>query len=594
MSELALAVSAEPLQSAASISALVPNPAGWEVHGRLALARHADWIGGGSQRCLVVGCGRLDEREALLSALEMGADRSLGEPALIALAYARWGPGFAAHLLGDFTFALWDEVRAKLLVVRDPCGSVPAYYCEIGRHLLVASDLRVLLRAPALRLQSNTTALVDYIAELPTNEFETAFVGVRRLPPGYCLVWQDGRARVERHYFPREVRSPPRDADQVDGFLEVLRKAVACRVAAGPSGVMLSGGLDSSLIASLVAEVAPSPPVAFSGGFPHGVPWDERAYQEAVVGHLGAEYCRVPMESVRGGLDIDAALALYGQPGPIGGHWMAWPLMAEANRRGINMIFTGIDGDRVVSNGRGRLQELAENREMSKLWREASATDGFRRGTRAALTKLVLSQLPRQVVRAVDRARATREFDLSSAARLLRPDVLRTLDARTRFAKQHERPWTARENHLAGLERGDRAADLEVMAPLESLHGVAARHPFYDRRVIEFCLALPSDQKLRGGNSRAILREAASGLVPDRVRMRTAKAYFDAPFEGWARRSVAKIDEKSLDFRNLEPILDDRMLRGLLDSRPPLLPVDLLWRCVVVSAWLRQYGLSLA
>ncbi|HMR81212.1 MAG TPA: asparagine synthase-related protein, partial [Polyangiaceae bacterium] len=308
MTDFALAVPPEPLKSIADLDRVLTDSSGWALRAGVAFGPGALSEAGETSDCWATGCVRLDEKDLLRSRLGSVPTPARSDVDLVVAAYLRWGTACATHLMGDYAFALWDGQRRRLLVARDSCGSVPLYYCEVDGHLVVSSDLRVLLRVRGVVWRANRSAIVDYIAELPMSEFETAFAQIRRIPPGHRLLWEDGEAHLQRHYLPRPRPTFSDKHECIHGFLGVLRKAVSARMPSGRSGVLLSGGLDSSLIAALVAEMAPSKVVTFSGTFTTGVQWDEQVHQRAVVDHIGAEHYPVRIPDSSEGAGIEPAL----------------------------------------------------------------------------------------------------------------------------------------------------------------------------------------------------------------------------------------------------------------------------------------------
>src|SRR5436190_3161456 len=198
-------------------------------------------------------------------------------------AYEQWGDDCVRRLRGMFAFALWDTRRRRLLLVRDRLGIKPLYWTIAGNLLLFGSEIKALLASGYVDAQPN----VDRIPELLSTRYlsgdETLFRGVHKLLPGYLLVFENGRARtrqywdvpVGHHDGLTELGRDPSDAQIVDRFLDLLEESVRLRLMSDvPLGMFLSGGLDSSAIAAIMASLIDRPLQTFSVAF------SDRAFNE--------------------------------------------------------------------------------------------------------------------------------------------------------------------------------------------------------------------------------------------------------------------------------------------------------------------------
>ncbi|MBX3127655.1 MAG: hypothetical protein KF718_13105 [Polyangiaceae bacterium] len=500
------------------------------------------------------------------------------------------GTAFVEGLLGEFAFVLWDANSGDVTLGSDYFGVHPLFFARTGSCFRISTDLALLASTPALEREPDERAIVDYLGGFPEDETRTAWRHVRRVAPGTVVTWKGGAARTRRYWRPEEVvgDSIP-DAEAPDALYDALLEAVRCRVSSvGVTAVLASGGLDSSSILALATQCGAGRVVAVSGVFPEGAAHDESSYQREVQRHLGVERIGVRIEDARE-LDVEASLALFGQPAAVGAEWMSLPLLRAARAAGADVALTGLDGDRVVSHGHGRLAELANDRKWRELISEADASSASRSlALRVVLGQVFATSLPRPWVLELERRVRLREVRKAPGTQLLRAEVLERVGAIDRAVADCRRVWSGRDYHLRALNRADRFADVGALAPLGRLTGVSARHPFYDRRVVECCLGIGSRLKRERGIGRVVLREAMGGLLPELVRRRSDKAAFDDAFSAWALPEIRRVRTKyPTDFELLRPYVTRSWLRKLDGPLTAEVPVDLVWRCVVVSAWLR-------
>lgn len=526
----------------------------------------------------VLGDGEL----ALLGRVAVGSDAMLvadADDAEQLLGFLeRQGEQGMGQLDGDFALAFWSARDRRLLLARDAMGQKPLYYTELEHGVAFASDLGALLALRELSCEPDERMIVDYIGGFPEDEQRTAYARIQRLPPATLMEISRERTRVQEYWRPDSERELHlgSDAEYAEAFRAELSRAIESRLpGAGGCAVLLSGGLDSSSIACVAQGLLAARGqrlTTISAAFTDEC--DEGRYQREVIERTGSDHVSIAMDQAMSGTNLREALGVFRDPVPVGDHWMAWPLLEAVAERGIRVALTGVDGDRVVSHGQGRLQELVLTGDYATLWRELRPAS-----VRRVASLLLATRLPRSAVKAIDGFLGRAERDHRAALELIRPELIGRTGARERLAEARSRPRSAREAHVRALLRSDRTSDLDLFHPLGRKLGVEVRHPFFDRRLVELCVSLPASQKLRNGVSRLVLREAMRGVLPELVRTRRSKAFFDAPFARWVNR-VRRTNSR--DFKNLDRFVDVARLRN--EARR--LPVDLFWRCMVVSAWL--------
>ena len=547
----------------------------------------------------VVADARLDEKDAL--ARELGVHPSdASDTELIRLGYVRWGDAVVDRLLGDFAFVLWDAPARRLLAARDHLGVKPlVYHVAAGRFAFAthAGDLFPLGVPRALDEGRVADALVPELEGIDATS--TFFDGVRRLPPAHALVVDRGRTSLSRYWRPdpaREIRLRG-DAAYAEAFLAVFREAVACRLDAG-TVAMLSGGLDSSSIVGVGRTLGPMTTV--SGVSPAGVACEESAHVHAVLalGGLTPILVRRGEASVLAA-DIDRFLATWAEPFDAA---MILPVLvyAAAARAGATAVLDGVDGDAVASLEPDHVDALLRRGRFLRAAREVRGLAAFYRSPQhgAIVSGLRRAFLPMSVQRAVRSARRPARRAASLSGSLIHPDLVRRAHVHDRLdALESLRPAgrsrNPRARQAAEITHPYLAAALERYARAAASQGVEARHPFLDRRVVELCLALPWDQKVRDGWSKWIVRRAMDGYLPEAVRWRRGRWVRLGPsfLDDTIASHLASMDTYSADTMSaLAPYVDLRAWRELLARFAARRdPVDgaLVWDTFLLSRWLR-------
>jgi len=505
--------------------------------------RHETWPLHAAEGAIsLIADARLDNREELVSTLGLSRhERGFhtdGE--LILAAFRRWGEGCPAHLLGDFAFAVWDAGRRRLFLARDHFGAKPLFHHRAADGTFVfGSEIKALFAAADISRTPDEFFVAYHFGVPVTGDGSSTFyAAVKSLPPAHTLSVDAGGLRMREFWTlddVPELRLPSSEA-YAEGFRDHFEASVRARLrSVTPVGVTLSGGLDSSTIASVAAKLAPGRVRSFSAIFPDALAADERAYQRSVVERWNlphAEYAADAASPLTDYADVVRHLDGWQTAGNLRLNWNLYRLAAG---QGVRVMLEGFDGDTVVSHGLGFFGELAQRRAWLRLAVEVGA-------------HARVKQMP--VVPTVWSWMANfRVYPLLRAYGLLQHWLrLERLGARiTRHAPAHEQrlPWrhylnadfvgrvrgtargdlpqTERAHHARALLRSIRSPATQMLNACGAGFGVDVRYPFFDRRLVEFCVSLPPEQKIRRGLTRLILRRAMRGIVPDLVLARKDK-----------------------------------------------------------------------
>ena len=588
-----------------------PDEHGVEALGRCALAhrrlrvvdlRHGQQPARNEDGAVtVVFNGELYNFRALRTELEAQGHRmpGHGDTALIPHLYEEHGLAFAERLEGMFALALWDAARERLVLVRDRLGKKPLLTASLPDGTFAfASELKALLQLPELPRELDLAALDAYLALQYVPGTDTPLRAVRKLAPGHLLVLEDGRERVERYWQPAP-RAPEGVATREE-WLHAVRSTVteAVRdrlVADVPVGALLSGGIDSSVVVALMAQLGSEPVHTFSVGFSDDR-YDERVYARAVA----ERYSTVHEEIV---LEPDVADVLprlaWMLDEPLGDEAVLPTfLISEVARRHVTVALGGDGGDEAFA-GYERYRATAL----------AGRIPGVLAGPGARALRLLPSarREPRSAA-----ARATRLLELASAPKRERygrvmevfPAALRaqlwSAEALAELGRAHSAAHLLGPPPAAGIT-GLQQLDLETYLPGDLLYkadiasmacSLELRSPLLDHRVIELGLALPDNLKATARRGKIALREAFNDDLPAQIAGR-GKAGFGVPISRWLRgelRETARellLDERARSRGQLRTDTVKRLLQehhsGARDHGHRL------WCLVMLELWQRQY-----
>lgn len=476
----------------------------------------------------VVFDGRFDNRPELIAALQSrvtGSDPS--DAQLLLLAYEQWGEQCVDRLIGEFAFAIHDKERGELLLARDAMGERTLYYRFEESLILVASEPSPIAADPE-GSDLDEAGLAHLFALEAPKDGRTLFREVRQLLPAEVMVVSAGGTRRRRYWQPDfTVRLRGQSDEQyAEQFRLLLEESVRCRMRAStPVGVQMSGGLDSSSVASLAARMlSPVPLTTVSYVFDELKECDERNYIDAMKSRWGIHSLQVVGDGDWPLRDAESWPRSPNHPELNPYRRLKDRAFRLAEAEGMRVLLTGLYGDELFSRASDWLVDLIIERRMAE-----------------ATTELA-SHIRRLGLKKVLRAHSVRR----PGARLLA-----RYSSRLRRNRPRPHRWlTQSASSLLPKAPGRFNANMEVERTLEHVRAtessgemgainIELRHPFRDRRLVEFVLALPAHQSYNRGAFKHVLRTAMKGILPELIRTRTERTELSSLyFRGMEREKL--------------------------------------------------------
>ncbi|MCM3688557.1 N-acetylglutaminylglutamine amidotransferase [Kocuria rosea] len=487
-------------------------------------------------------------------------------------AYHRWGTGCVEHFHGMFAFAVTEHATGRTVLARDRLGIKPLYVDHTADRLRFASTVQALLAAGGVDTSVDRTALSYYLtfhSVVPAPR--TILQGVRKLPPATVrTVEADGSATDHEYWNPRFTRDEDRsgwsERDWQEGLLEKLRTAVRRRMVADvPVGVLLSGGIDSSLVVALLAESGQHDLQTFSIGFESvgEEAGDEFEFSSRVARRFGTDHHQIAIDDARLVPAIDRTVAAMSEP-MISHDCVAFYLLSEEVSKSVKVVQSGQGADEVLGGYHWYPPLAGVEREQAQ---ETYAAVFFDR-------------------------------PWSRLAKVLSPEWMAGHDAPSAFIERHfGRPGA--ETAVDAALRTDSTVML-VDDPVKRVDnmtmawGLEARVPFLDHELVEFAGRIPPELKLADGG-KGVLKRAARGVVPDEVIDRR-KGYFPVPairtLEGGtlARVEAALTDPCAVRRGLFDSDVVETLLADPNEHHTPLRS-NVLWQLGLLEMWLQENGI---
>lgn len=477
--------------------------------------------------------------------------------------YEEYGAKCVEKLRGMFAFAIWDKRKKELFIARDRLGVKPLYYVhDQSGNLFFGSEIKTLLEAGAVKPELNYDALPDQLANHGTSGDETLFKSVKRLMPGHTLSWCDGRIKIEKYW---DVSFEPKheekaDTEFVEEWLALFKKSVKLRLMADvPLGMFLSGGIDSSAICAVMAEMVDEPIKTFSVGFKEREA-NEFEYARIVSKAYKTDHHEITITPEQ--FFAELPNLVWHEDEPLG-FIASVPLyfVSKLAQKHVKVVLTGEGSDEILA-GYGRYEKtlmlldygakyetftpsfvkgliknnlgvLPKSEKLARTFLARSADvenlyfDNFAIFTKEMQSKLLARE-------SVERIGANKPYDILH-------DYLREIDAQETLDKLLYADTKTYLHEL--LMKQDQ---MSMAASIES------RVPFLDHKLVEYTAKLPTRMKLRGKTTKWILREAMQGILPDEILNRS-KMGFPVPLGNWFRGEYKHIvDEYILSERSLQ------------------------------------------
>ena len=505
--------------------------------------------------------------------------RSKGDIETIVPFYERFGAGAVDRLEGMFGLAVWDDARKRLVLARDRAGEKPLFWTELDGELRFASEIQALLEFPDQPRRVNRKALSLYRALGYVPAPYTMFDGIHKLPPASLLLAEGGRTEVRSYWSAASAASEPsrlafeNTSELRDTLLRAVKRELMSDV---PLGVFTSGGLDSSFLVAAAARAMPGERIhTYAVRFTEPG-YDESAYAEAVTHQIATVHHVVTADDESLGRALDVVSRSLAEPLGDPAVLPTW-LLAQAAREHVKVILSGEGADELFGGYPTYLGHKFADR-----WQRLPAA--FRSAVRWAVDrwpsstgKMTLEYMLKQFFSATERPWLERHLTWLGAV-AIEEDVLDELayklDRLPDDDPLNRVMWFDFLTYLPDdlLVKVDRAT---------MLASVEARAPFLDREVMELALPAPSRLKVRGLTTKAILKEAARGLVPDAVINRQKRG-LSVPVARWLNTGLAPLADRLLN----TPLLAEHRTGRRNHARR-------LWPQLMLALWAERWNMEI-
>lgn len=519
--------------------------------------------------------------------------------------YERYGADCVQHLRGMFAFAIWDEIEKTLFIARDRVGKKPLLYShQKNGDLIFGSEFQALLQHPSVSREVDLDAIDSYLSYLCIPAPQTAFKDIRKLEPGHWLRWKNGEIETTRYWTPdfsKKIKIGEEEA--IQETTRILRESTRLRmISEVPLGAFLSGGVDSSTVVALMAQESEQPVKTFSIGFEEE-DFSELKYAKRVAEHVGAEYNEFIVKP--DAMEVLPTLVEhYGEPYADSSAIPTYYVSRET-RKHVTVALNGDGGD-----------ESFAGYERYAAMKAAETYHRFPAALRKALIEMPVSFLPsseiqksrirdvKRFLQAASLPKAERYFRWSSTfnrdakKEIYTDEFARDIAGNNAFHFLDE--WLVKANGSGILDATlltDQMTylpnDLLVKVDIASMAvSLEARSPFLDHHLIEFAASLPENLKMRGFQTKSLLKKVAARLVPKDVIYRR-KMGFGVPIGKWLRDEMKDfmrgvlLSERSLKRGIIKPAILEKYIDEHINGKRD--HAFQIWTLLMLELWFQKF-----
>ena len=552
-----------------------------------------------SGRYVLTFNGEIYNHAAVRARLRDYPFRTHSDTEVILAAFATWGPAAVSELTGQFAFAIWDRQARKLFLARDRMGEKPLYYHYAkGHHFAFASELRALLASDVVPRRISRDAVADFLVNESVRSPRTILTDVHQLPAAhYAWVSADG---FSLHQYwsivPAEPAEEPQDYETVRRRVrELLGEAtVGQMVSDVPLGVFLSGGIDSSAIAGLMASLSGRTIDTVSVTFDEGQ-YDESRHSQTVATRFGTRHHVIKLAPTRLLEELPAFFASVDAPSGDGPN--TYVVSKAARGAGLTVALSGVGGDELFG-GYSHFRWYSRYRRHGYLWRTPRrARQLLAPAARLLMPSANTAKLGRLAT--LQHADAVGFYELARSAYFADQAVRITGSGRY---GQHGAELVGRDGRFAALAPASQLSVLEMTGYTQNVllkdtdnlamaSSLEVRVPFFDHHLVEYVLSVP-DRFKYGKTPKKLLIDALEGLLPDSIVHRP-KMGFSFPWSGWIRNELREFCQSNLASLGQRGLID----RGHIDATWSAFlqgdrstPWSRIWLLVALEQWIRKTG----
>lgn len=552
----------------------------------------------GLNKKIVILNGRIDNKESIKSKLGL-KDNEVNDEVIFYKSYLKWGNQLGSHIIGSFACLLFDRNKNEGIIIKDHIGSKPLYFSFINKKLVFSNNITAIRNSSQKADDINLDRIRDYVIYLHGKSGDTFYKNIKKLQRAEILKIEKENIAVKKYFrFDTNRVSTFSNINECSEAFEELFIKIIKEQSHGfeKVGSKLSGGIDSSSITAILAEYSNAETISYSALFKNlsaedFKKTDEKEFMESVVKHSKIQNKKVYIDS----LEIDPFAYIddseYSEVTPHANRYFEILLLEAASKDGIKVLFDGFDGDSVLSYGYEHLNELGSKFKLFKLFDEAKKLSKNKSARNIFKDHVLIPYLPNNFI---SRIRFYKNKDyFQNRLKILKngKHFLDELQYNNHFGRKKVNKRNVQEMHNATLDWPIWEVAMEFSYIDSSKFGIEERYPFFDRRIMEFCLSVPGKYRLNQGISRYYFRESMRDHLPTKNIERISKGNISPLVVNYLKRNINELEKEIFVDINSELIDHDVLRKNFIEpfkkGQNQRVNSQLIFQIIALNKWLK-------
>lgn len=553
----------------------------------------------------LVADARVDNRAELIHILTIKGYINKNNPddaELILAAYDCWGEDCPKYIIGDYAFSIWNRQDQNLLCVRDALGVKPLHYYYKDAFLCFSSEAKQILQHPWVLTKLDEIALARFLMSDISDPHRTYFKDVNKLLPGSSFTASHSGFKLNRYWdlHPSTQIHYYNENEYSEHFLEIFERSVSDRLRSRQKniGILMSGGLDSGSIAAVAQRSASAKNKkikAYTYSFNTLETCSERQYTETMKNELGIEIEYVDVEDI-GILENDKIFHTDLESPFFGWGCVQNQIYNIIQQQNIQVVFSGQGGDSLISGTSYIYLDKFLQGDFGILTDIAREAQKRGKSYWFTLFKPIIPELLQKGIESIFKYKRNQKeigFQISLDEKFVSRFGL--LNKKTNYGspkKSRSYAWEYLYDEMVNLGNVGRA--VYFLDRTAAKYGIEERHPYLDRRIAEYVLAIPQDQLYKNRIYKSLLRSSMANILPNLVRERISKTYFGDFLRQELIKNEQLVYSIFFDESQLQKlrIIDMHKLQKLYKNREKSVTfLNLgLWYIIMTELWLQEHS----
>lgn len=544
--------------------------------------------------------GRIDNRLEIKKYLKISKNE-ISDDHLFLKLYMLHGEKALTKIYGSFVAVVFDYVKNEIKCFKDHIGSKPLFYFYNNKKFVFSNSIKSITKINSKFLELNHDRITDYLLYIHGKKNQTFYKDIYKLQRAELLIANKYKLVKSEYYKlnPNYVANFTSTNEVSEAFRELFKNVIKEQSSdSNKIGSKLSGGIDSSAITSVLAhELGSKNIISYSALFKNLSKkdfklTDEKEYMNSVIEkyNLNHRFVDIDADKINPFDYLDGSD--YDEPTPHANRYFEVLMLEQASKDGTEILFDGFDGDTVLSYGMEYLNELGKKLYFKKLFKEAKKLNRNQSYINILKNHFIFPMLPNNLLTLLRYLRNNDQFQKRIKMLKNNRKFIFEKQYNSHFNRKKYSKFDVQQIHLAALEWPIWEVAMEFSYKDSLKYGIDERYPFFDRRIMEFCLSIPGKFRLKNGISRYYFRKSMNGYLPQKNINRITKANISPLVVNFLQNNYEKLEDEIFSGYLNDLIdrdyLENEYIQPFLNNRNTNIYSQLIFQIICINKWTKK------